>query len=349
LLHDLIAHGTHTGPSVLRPKINSTLLQAINAAETLPLEQTTATQVAIPTGPTAAVPAQVADSTSAPAPQPADSTPTRGNARLVWIVSAIAAVLALAAAGVYLAIRPHPSVTANNAPVHPVSDAVPSLYSDAHGRMLLVKAGPFLFGQKGDPNSQTISLPAFYVDETEVSNAEYRRFCQATGHSAPVSPDYSTHPDYPVSGISYEDAQAYAAWAGKRLPTEAEWEKAARGIDERAFPWGDTPWNSGVPNRLQPVTAEAARRSPYGAYNMAGNLWEWTASPYAPQPADLEAMKRLVGGASFSSKWQVIKGGSFSPGGNDSFSIARQRGLPTDGRSPWIGFRCVRDVISSKP
>lgn len=347
LLHDLTAHGAHTGPSVLRPQINSTLLQAINAAETLPLEQTTATQVAIPAGPSSAVPAQAPASTSAPAPQPAEDTPTRGTARRVWIVSAIGAVLVLAAAGAYIALRPHPSPTANNTTVHPASDTTPSLYSDEHGRMLLVKAGPFLFGQKGNANSRTISLPAFYVDETEVSNAEYRRFCQATGHAAPVSPDYSAHPDYPVSGISYEDAQAYAAWAGKRLPTEAEWEKAARGTDERAFPWGDAPWNSGVPNRLQSVTAESERRSPYGAYNMAGNVWEWTASPYAPQPADLEAMKRLVGGSSFSSRWQIIKGGSFSPGGNDSFAIGKQRGLPTDGRSPWIGFRCVRDAVSS--
>jgi len=213
--------------------------------------------------------------------------------------------------------------------------------------MLLVSAGPFHFGQKGASDATTMDLPAFYVDETEVSNAEYRRFCEATGHAAPQTAEYKTHPDYPVSGISYEDAQAYALWAGKRLPTEAEWEKAARGADERTFPWGDAEWTTDVPTRLQTVNSAPERRSPFGAYNMAGNVWEWTASPYTPQPSDIAAMRRLVGGAQFSSTWQTIKGGSFSPGGSDNFAISKRRGLPTDGRSPLIGFRCVRDMTTA--
>ena len=220
---------------------------------------------------------------------------------------------------------------------------MPSVFSDAHGRMLLVSAGPFLFGDKHD--GKTLTLPAFYVDETEVSNAEYRRFCEATGHTAPQTENYQTHPDDPVSNVSYEDAQAYASWAGKRLPSEEEWEKAARGTDARDFPWGDTPWTDLVPAELQPVTSQESRRSPYGAYNMAGNVWEWTSTAYTPQPAELDAMKRLLAGQSFSSSWQVMKGGSFSPGGSERFAISNRRGLPSNGRSPWIGFRCVRDAV----
>jgi iron(II)-dependent oxidoreductase len=77
---------------------------------------------------------------------------------------------------------------------------------------------------------------------------------------------------------------------------------------------------------------------------MAGNVWEWTASQYAPQPEDLVAMKRLVGNENFSSQWQIIKGGSFPSGGSQYFAISRRRELPTDQRSPSIGFRCVRDA-----
>jgi formylglycine-generating enzyme required for sulfatase activity len=161
---------------------------------------------------------------------------------------------------------------------------------------------------------QTVSLPAFYIDETEVSNAEYRQFCEATGHTRPNSPDYSAHPDYPVSNISYEDAAAYATWAGRRLPTEEEWEKAARGTDGRIYPWGNSPWTDDIPDKMQPVISEPLRKSPYGAYNMAGNVWEWTATRYTPTPADTAGMKHLVKVESFSADWRAIKGGSFCTG-----------------------------------
>jgi formylglycine-generating enzyme required for sulfatase activity len=268
------------------------------------------------------------------------------NPRSIWIGAVLAGLVLVAAIAGFLILRPTKAHNANGGSVHGNAASPPPVYSDAHGRMLLVSAGPFHFGEKGIADTSTIDLPAFYLDETEVSRAEYRRFCEATGHAAPQGADYNLDPDYPVSGISYDDALAYASWAGKRLPTEAEWEKAARGTDERAFPWGDAAWTSGIPNHLQPVTSEPARRSPYGAYNMAGNVWEWTATPFTPQPSDVAEMKHLVGEARFSSKWQVMKGGSFSPGGNDNFAISKRRGLPTDARSPWIGFRCVRDVAT---
>jgi formylglycine-generating enzyme required for sulfatase activity len=226
----------------------------------------------------------------------------------------------------------------------PSTGTLAPVYSDTHGNMVLVPEGAFQFNASLEAPAQTISLPAFYIDETEVSNAEYRRFCEATKHAPPDVPDYTAHPDYPVSNISYEDAATYAAWAGKRLPTEQEWEKAARGTDGRSYPWGNEPWADNVPDKMQPVTSEPLHKSPYGAYNMAGNVWEWTASPYAPTPADTAGMARLSNGQHFSANWRAIKGGSFAAGSKEAFHVAAQRGLPIEAHSLWIGFRCVRSA-----
>jgi eukaryotic-like serine/threonine-protein kinase len=352
LLNDLVAHGAHQGPGALRPKIDAGLCLAIENAERMPLDQQTRPQglttraespASIPSVASTATTAPSVEPNSGRAPQPIP-TKEKSFKPLVPVVIACGLVLLLAGIG-FVVWRSQHAATADQAAAHPKAEsALPPLFSDAHGRMALVAPGPFLFGEKGDADAKTLTLPAFYIDETEVSNAEYQRFCQATGHPAPPTKDYSTHPDYPVTGVSYEDAKAYAAWAGKRLPSEEEWEKAARGTDERTFPWGAAPWDSDVPKQLEPVESEPSRRSPYGAYNMAGNAWEWTASPYVPQPEDLAAMKRLVGNENFSSQWQIIKGGSFLSGGNQYFAISKRRELPTDQRSPSIGFRCVRDA-----
>ena len=126
--------------------------------------------------------------------------------------------------------------------------------------MVLVPAGEFLFG--GD--KQPISLPAFYIDQTEVPNAEYAKFCQATNHPLPdgFPPD---KPDYPVVNVTIGDARDFATWAGKRLPNPFEWEKAARGTDGRAFPWGNEhdPSRANVGTKqLRPVNDFPQRRQP---------------------------------------------------------------------------------------
>ncbi len=353
LLQVLHSNGASSGAGALRPSIDPGLQTAIEQAQALPLDAATlssATSVSAPASsdssfaaapdvPVASsnetIPARTAVESRISAPE-VRKPPSRS-----WLALAAVLVASLAIAAVGYRMWHRKPVVQSNKPTTP---ALPAVFSDAHGRMLLVPAGDFHFGAAADQTLRTVSLPAFYIDETEVSNEEYRRFCAATGHAPPQSLDSSEHPDDPVTNVSYDDAIAYASWAGRRLPTEEEWEKAARGTDERTYPWGDAPWAEDVPNQLQPVTSEPLRRSPYGAYNMAGNAWEWTATPYAPTAEDVAGMKRLLHGQSFSADWRTIKGGSFAPGSKEDFAIAKHRGLPVDARSVWIGFRCVRNA-----
>jgi len=380
LLELLRSYGATTGPGRLRPSVDSALRASIEQAEQVPLDAHTGagasvTRVSSANGSgtvaglkvenlgagvapeVAGSGVQISGTGVAPAPEvasapdaaQAERSPAEpevsGNAKRksrlpIWIaVGAIIAITAVAA----VVYQTHSATNATQ-PVAAPKPTLPQTYSDTHGKMLLVSQGPFAFGSADDHSARNIVLPDFYIDETEVSNAEYRQFCQATGHSPPQSADYATHLEYPVTTVSYDDAASYAAWAGRRLPTEEEWEKAARGTDDRIFPWGNTPWTENVPNHLEPVGSDSSRRSPYGAYNMAGNVWEWTASPYTPTAEENDHMKQLLKGQSFSAEWRIIKGGSFGPGTSEDFDLTRHRGLPSDGRSPWIGFRCVRSA-----
>lgn len=225
------------------------------------------------------------------------------------------------------------------------------IIADAAGSMVLVPGGDFIFGDDSplSPNPQKkIGLKSFYVDQTEVSNAQYKRFCEATGHAPPSSATFLAKPDYPVADVTIEDAQAYAAWAGKRLPTEEEWEKSARGSDGRPYPWGWDAWTQDLPQELQPVDSFKARQSPVGALNMSGNVYEWTQSPFPAGALEYADMEKQLGTSQFSRKWYSVKGGSFSPRSDPRLLLAyMRRGFPEDQRSAFIGFRCVRDVPGS--
>lgn len=164
--------------------------------------------------------------------------------------------------------------------------------------MVYVQAGDFIMGGKGESDEQpqhSIYLDSFWIDKYEVTNALYKRCVDAgvcwtpSRASSKTRNEYynnPTHDNYPVIYVSWDDANRYCNWAGKRLPTEAEWEKAARGTDGRAYPWGNMP-NSSLANEIdgtrgdtKAVGSYPAGASPYGAMDMAGNVWEWIADWY---------------------------------------------------------------------
>jgi formylglycine-generating enzyme required for sulfatase activity len=193
--------------------------------------------------------------------------------------------------------------------------------------MVRVPAGKFLYGD----DKREVELPEFWIDRAPVTNAEYARFVAETGHEPPVHWEGETPPkeiaDHPVVNVSWDDATAYAEWAGGRLPSEQEWEKAARGTDGRKYPWGK--WAEGRCNSQEagvggttPVGQYSLPGdSPYGCVDMAGNVWEWTASEHEQ------------GG-------RVLRGGAFLDEDRYVRCAARSWDLPYNCRRN-CGFRVV--------
>jgi iron(II)-dependent oxidoreductase len=180
---------------------------------------------------------------------------------------------------------------------------------------------------------QKKTLPAFYIDRFEVTNRQYQRFVRETGNRPSR---YVRYPQFngerqPVVGIGWADAERYCRWANKRLPTEEEWEKAARGTDGRIWPWGNEPDNGRYNGRQRGLYAPInvgslpAGNSPYGVSDLAGNVWEMT-----------------------SSRWDdsshVMKGGSFLNTNADVRAVVRWAAADEQGGANWYGFRCVMDV-----
>ena len=215
--------------------------------------------------------------------------------------------------------------------------------------MVYVPGGEFAFGSedgKEDETPQhTVMIDGFNIDIHPVSYAEYKEFVDDTGYEPPRNWEDGQIPagkeDNPVVWVSYEDAVVYCDWAGKRLPTEIEWEKAARGTDGLVYPWGDT-FDSAKCNSqeagIQDTTAvdsypEGA--SPYGVLDMSGNVWEWTDSWYQGYSGSLYSLER------YGTEYRVLRGGSWYDSSERVRTTARNSAKPGFSFST-IGFRCVK-------
>ena len=269
----------------------------------------------------------------------------------------------------------------------------PAAEAEGLPREVLVPGGPFTMGTDTEPwaldnerPAHPVDVPAFVIDTTPVSNGDYQRFIAAGGYADPrwwstegwvhrqtanlVAPRFwerdgdgwlrtrfgviePVPADEPVVHVSFYEAQAYAAWAGKRLPTEAEWEKAAR-FDpatgrSRRFPWGDdepteTRANLGQRHlRPAPVGAYPEGASPLGVRQLIGDVWEWTSSDFHGYPGFAVFPYAEYSQVFFGPEYKVLRGGSF---GTDTTAVRgtfRNWDYPIR-RQIFAGFRCARDV-----
>ncbi len=228
--------------------------------------------------------------------------------------------------------------------------------------MILIPEGAFWMGIDGsigledEQPRHEVWVDAFYIDTYEVTTKRYATFLSATNRTAPWlwrSVDLKIHANRPVIGVTWDDADAFCRWAGKRLPTEAEWEKAARGTDERRYPWGDETPNADLANfavgarfsysqALMPVGRYKNAKSPYGIYDMAGNVWEWVQDWYDGAFYERSPSNNPTGPESGDLK--VVRGGSWSELPNYLLTYGRFK-LPPGTRNSYTGFRCAQPVL----
>lgn len=224
------------------------------------------------------------------------------------------------------------------------------VYGNDGSRMVLVEEGIFLMGA-GDYDDESYFselpqhsrfVPAFYIDVFPVTTRQFMRFVRETGHrfrgSSALDDAYAEHP---VVNVSWFDAVAYATWAGKRLPLESEWEKAARGVDGRKYPWGNG-WIRERVNcsqrgfrRTTAVGIITDAASPAGCFDMVGNVWEWTLDAYSTYPYSGPSPKQA--------ELIAIRGGSWKSPRRECRCAARERSLPVTA-NPCTGFRCAVSI-----
>jgi iron(II)-dependent oxidoreductase len=211
--------------------------------------------------------------------------------------------------------------------------------------MVYIPEGYFPMGQSAGKDNEKplhfVYTPAYFIDKYEVSNAEYMKFVEATGHEKPIfwEDENLNPPDHPVVGVSWHDAMAYAKWKGRRLPTEAEWEKAARGNDGRLWPWGgklDKGFFFYFVNifgeddnykHTAPVNYYQSGVSPFGIFNMAGNVWEWCLDWY-DENYYLLSPEINPQGPTESGTHKVLRGGSYLNNIDSVQVVRRSRNRP---------------------
>jgi formylglycine-generating enzyme required for sulfatase activity len=221
---------------------------------------------------------------------------------------------------------------------------------------VLIPAGAFVAGDDENSPRRELFVDAFYLDRYEVTVGRYARFLEATGNVRPPeeweTADLKNGADLPVVGVDWQDADGYCRWAGRRLPTDAEWERAARGADERKYPWGDdsptseharfaqkyknTVYQDGVAR----VGSHLKGASPFGVQDLAGNAWEWTADWFSESfpRADRRNPKGPANGSG-----KVLRGGGWYDQADRLVSSKRMQANP-DQRDISIGFRCANDA-----
>ena len=217
---------------------------------------------------------------------------------------------------------------------------------------IAIPAGEFIMGSTDFEDAQPVrkvKVSAFQMARTEVTREHYERFMKATGAREPYhwKSDLFVRPNSPVIGVTYDDALAYCRWAGGRLPTEAEWEYAARGTDGRRYPWGDEEPDKNLAvyhldvgfGGTMPVAQKIAGASPFGILDVAGNAYEWCADWYSPAyyaTAPKEDPKGPPTG-----KLRVIRGGAWISLPDACRCAARQSFRP-DAAGTLLGFRVAR-------
>lgn len=224
--------------------------------------------------------------------------------------------------------------------------------------LVVIPAGPFIRGtsQGGfdEQPERTIYLDEFSIDRYEVTNAQYAAFVKATGHRKSGPPSrYAKNtgrmrgPNQPAVYVSWEDAKAYCGWRGRRLPTEAEWEKAMRGTDGRLWPWGNVEMPGGANwariddgfEVAAPVGRVRSDASPYGVMDGAGNVMEWVDDWYL-EGAYAAASDRNPEGPEYGT-YKVLRGAAYTSSGSDLRITARSK-MMSDFRDETIGFRCAQ-------
>lgn len=250
------------------------------------------------------------------------------------------------------------------------STLLPAAERGGLSEMVNIPAGPFIMGSDTGPQDERpahqITLGVFVIDRYPVTNALFAEFLNAVGYTNKQGeglfdiddPDARTHQvsgkwiadkgygNHPVVEVAWAGARDYCSWRGKRLPTEAEWEKAARGTDGRKYPWGNMSPDrarakfGAAYNETAPVDAFPAGASPYGIHDMAGNAWEWVASAYRPYPyrAD-DGREDLTAGPV-----RATRGGGHDSQAEEITTTQRGRNLSRNPRSGHhnIGFRCAK-------
>jgi serine/threonine protein kinase len=253
-------------------------------------------------------------------------------------------------------------VPTNNAP--PTEPSIPEEITDDRGApMRLVPAGEFIMGSDDSVDAvsrpaHTVSLDAFYMDKFEVTNEMYAECAEATPDCrAPRQLGSLTRPtyynnlhfaNYPVVYVDWYSARAYCDWRGARLPTEAEWEKAARGTDGLVYPWENQERDCFYSNLAgcEEDTSEADKfeqgQSPYGIYDLSGNVWEWTSSILQPYPYDPEDGRESPTG----NEKRVTRGGSFHVFGVPSGTARSDTRFELDPNyyGAYVGIRCAKDA-----